>query len=33
LRELARMRSWPEAEADERARAMTDRIRTELEEL
>lgn len=33
LREVARMRSWPEAEADERAELLIERIRTELEEL
>jgi V/A-type H+-transporting ATPase subunit A len=33
LRELARMRFWPEGEADERARAAIDRIRAELEAL
>lgn len=33
LREVARMRSWPEAEADERAGDLIARIRTELEEL
>lgn len=33
LREVARMRSWPEAEADEHANVLIERIRTELEEL
>jgi V/A-type H+-transporting ATPase subunit A len=33
LREVARMRSWPEAEADERAEALIGRIRSGLEEL
>jgi V/A-type H+-transporting ATPase subunit A len=33
LREVARMRSWPEAEADERADALIGRIRSGLEEL
>lgn len=33
LREVARMRSWPEAEADERAGDLIARIGTELEEL
>jgi V/A-type H+-transporting ATPase subunit A len=33
LREVARMRSWPEDEADERADGLIDRLRTELEEL
>jgi V/A-type H+-transporting ATPase subunit A len=33
LREVARMRSWPEAEADERANELIEQVRTELEEL
>jgi V/A-type H+-transporting ATPase subunit A len=33
LREVARVRSWPEDEAGERARDLIDRIRTELDEL
>jgi V/A-type H+/Na+-transporting ATPase subunit A len=33
LKEVARMRSWPEAEAAERADRLIERIRTELEEL
>jgi V/A-type H+-transporting ATPase subunit A len=33
LREIARMRSWPEAEAAERADALIERVRTELGEL
>jgi V/A-type H+/Na+-transporting ATPase subunit A len=33
LREVARMRSWPEAEADGSASDLIERIRTELEEL
>jgi V/A-type H+-transporting ATPase subunit A len=33
LRELARMRSWRDGEAVERARGLVDRIRAELEEL
>jgi V/A-type H+-transporting ATPase subunit A len=33
LRELARMKFWPDAEADERAQATVDRVRHELEEL
>ena len=33
LREVARMRAWPEAEADERADRLIERIRSELEEL
>jgi V/A-type H+/Na+-transporting ATPase subunit A len=33
IRELARMRAWPEADAVERADALVKRIRSELEEL
>jgi V/A-type H+-transporting ATPase subunit A len=33
LRELAEMRSWPDDEVDERATALSDRIRAELEAL
>ena len=33
LREVARMRSWPDAEAAERADGLIERIRTELGEL
>jgi hypothetical protein len=33
LRGLAEMRSWPDDEADERAGALSDRIRAELEAL
>jgi V/A-type H+-transporting ATPase subunit A len=33
LREVARMRSWPEAEATDRADGLIERIRTELGEL
>ena len=33
LREVARMRSWPEAEAAELADVLIERIRTELGEL